>query len=162
MSEDGSFSLTLKQVHNYEFETTFDWGQVPPILLDEPEPLGRGKGPNASRLLGAAVGNCLSASLLFCLQKARVDVKTLQTKVLGVHRRSDRGRLRIGKIGVHIIIDVETDSPPRLKRCLEIFEDYCVVTASVRKGIEVGVRVTDLQGNLLFQADGIPPEEPPP
>jgi hypothetical protein len=30
---------------------------------------------------------------------------------------------------------------PRSKTCLEIFEDFCIVTESVRKGIPVDVEV---------------------
>ena len=38
--------------------------------MDEPEPMGENSGPNAGKVLAAAIGNCLTASLLFCLQKA--------------------------------------------------------------------------------------------
>ena len=31
-----------------------------------------------------------------------------------------------------------------MSRCLEIFEDFCVVTASVREGIEIDVKVDTL------------------
>lgn len=73
MTENGAFSLTLERVGNYEFETRFDLEHLPPILLDEPPPLGSNRGPNASRMLAAPVGNCLSASLLFCLEKSKVS-----------------------------------------------------------------------------------------
>jgi hypothetical protein len=33
---------------------------------------------------------------------------------------------------------------------LEIFEDFCVVTASVRKGLDVSVEVADAAGHAIF------------
>ncbi|KPK34019.1 MAG: hypothetical protein AMJ65_18940, partial [Phycisphaerae bacterium SG8_4] len=125
-----------------------------PLLLDEPEPLGDDRGPNASRLVGAAVGNCLSASLLFCLEKAKQHVNGIKTDVVGTSRRNEMGRWRIARLEVRITLDVEADHAERLKRCLSLFEDYCVVTASVRKGIQVDVEVTDPKGNKLFRQDG--------
>jgi uncharacterized OsmC-like protein len=152
MSEDSGFSLTMKQVEDFEFDVRFDWEHLPTLTLDEPEPIGHRKGPNAARLLGAAVGNCLSASLLFCLRKSRVEVTGLETRVRGEHRRNEKGRLRIGRIEVEITLHVADEDRKRVKRCLGLFEDYCVVTGGVRKGIEVGVTVVDGQGNLLSRS----------
>ncbi len=149
MSEHGTFSLHLERVQNYEFQTRFDWEHLPPITLDEPEPLGEQKGPNASRMVGAAVGNCLSASLLFCLQKGKAEVRSLKTDVIGHMTRNEKGRLRLGSFEVTITIDVKGEQP-RISRCLELFEDYCVVTASIRRGIPVSVRVVDGNGNELY------------
>jgi hypothetical protein len=36
---------------------------------------------------------------------------------------------------------------PHQQRCVEQFEDFCVVTQSVRAGIPVSVRVVDAAGN---------------
>ena len=36
-----------------------------------------------------------------------------------------------------------------LPKALETFEDFCVVTQSIRQGIPVSVTVRDAQGNLL-------------
>ena len=152
MSEHGTFSLHLERTQNYEFRTVFDWEHVAPLTLDEPEPLGERRGPNASRLVGAAVGNCLSASLLFCLQKGKTEVHSLKTDVIGHMTRNEKGRLRLGSFEVTITIDVSGDQPARVSRCLELFEDYCVVTATIRKAIPVHVRVVDGDGNLLFEA----------
>jgi uncharacterized OsmC-like protein len=153
MADHTQLSLTLERLQDYEFKTTFDW-DVKTLLLDEPEPIGSGKGPNASRLVGAAVGNCLSASLLFCLDKAKQTVKSLRTEVKGTVRRNERKRLRLGSLDVHITIDVDATDPERVTRCIELFEDYCVVTASVRKGVEVNVLVTDVAGTELYRAEG--------
>ena len=151
MAEHG-LSLTLERLRGFEFNTTFDW-DVEPLLLDEPEPIGTSKGPNAARLVGAAVGNCLSASLLFCLEKAKQHVKSIKTDVKGSLTRNERKRLRLTHFDVHITIDIEADEPARVSRCIELFEDYCVVTASVRKGVDVSVLVTDVRGNELYRSE---------
>ncbi len=151
MPEENTFSLELERVTDFEFTVRFDWDHLQPLTLDEPEPIGKRKGPTAARLLGAAVGNCLSASLLFCLQKARLDVSGLRTTVTGFLKRNERGRWRVGRLDVTIVLDVPGEEPQRISRCLDIFEDYCVVTASVRKGIEVNVLVRDSQGNVLLE-----------
>lgn len=149
MEQKESFSLTLDRKEGYEFITQFDHDHFDNLITDEPEPLGLNKGPNPSRILGQAVGNCLSASLLFCMEKSKVPVKGLKTEVKGYIERNDKGFLRIRKIEVHIQIDFAKEQEPRIARCLTMFEDYCVVTASVRKGIQVDVRVTDSEGTEL-------------
>lgn len=156
MAEHRQFTLQLERQEGFEFETTFDWGGVAPLLLDEPEPIGGAKGPNASRLVGAAVGNCLSASLLFCIEKGKQTVKRMHTDVVGTMMRNEQGRLRLGTLDVRITLDVEGDKPERVSRCLDLFEDYCVVTGSVRKGIPVSVTIVDPQGNELYKREDGP------
>ena len=66
------FSVRVEQVEGFEFLVKFDKEQFAPLRLDEPPPLGHDVAPNAARILAAAVGNCLSASLVFCLKKSNV------------------------------------------------------------------------------------------
>ncbi|HET9718645.1 MAG TPA: OsmC family protein [Solirubrobacteraceae bacterium] len=139
--ERESFSFTMNLQDGYRFLVEFDQPGVAPLLLDEPEPLGEGTGPNAARLLAAAVGNCLSASALFCLRRARIDTREVRTTVSGSLERNDAGRLRIGGLQVHIEPVVQESERARMGRCLAIFEDFCVVTQSVRQGIEIDVTV---------------------
>lgn len=153
MANDGQFTLQLDRREGYEFAVKFDWERARPLLVDEPEPLGQRNGPNASRLIAAAVGNCLSASLLFCLEKAKQRVNRLHTDVAGTMMRNARGRLRVGKLDVRITLDVAADQPERVNRCFELFEDYCVVTASVRKGIPVSVVIVDSNGRELYRQE---------
>lgn len=148
-----TFEVTLDRIEDYRFRTDFGGG-LPELVLDEPPPLGANRGPNPARLLAAAVGDCLSASLVFCLSKSRVDVAGLRTRVTGTYRRNERNRLRIGRLEVVLEIDVPGADPGKLGRCLEGFEDFCVVTASVRQGIEVAVRVLDPAGKELFASSG--------
>ncbi len=143
---DSGFSIELEEIRDYEFRVDFGASE---LLVDEPPPLGQGHGPNASRLLAAAVANCLSASLVFCLKKFRQNVSGVKTKASVTLARNDKGRLRIGKIAVEIRLDAKYE---HLDRCLAQFEDFCVVTASVRAGIPVEVRVVDSAGKLLHES----------
>jgi organic hydroperoxide reductase OsmC/OhrA len=55
--------------------------------------------------------------------------------------RNDKGRMRIGSVKVVLHPTLDGVPPERMARCLELFEDFCVVTQSVREGIDVEVSV---------------------
>lgn len=141
MADEEKFVLTLTLDRDYRFEADFGLPGVSDLVLDEPVPLGGGEGPNAARLLAAAIGNCLAASLAHCLRKSRLDLRGLEAVVEGSLVRNERGRLRIGGIHVRLEPELEAAEPGRFARCLEIFEDFCIVTESVRRGIDVSVDV---------------------
>lgn len=145
-----AFEVRLQRLDGYRFQAEFGAGGVAPLIVDEPPPLGAGSGPDPASLLAVAVGNCLSASLLFCLAKARLPVAGLRTTVRGQHQRNERGRLRIGGLEATLELDTPGVEASQLRRCLELFEDYCVVTASVRAAVPVRVRVLDRAGRELF------------
>jgi len=147
---DMEFTLKLIRQRDYQFNVQFDLAGVPDLQLDEPAPLGAGAGPNASRLLAAAVANCLSASLLFCLGKFKQDPRGVTAHVIGKMVRNEQGRLRVGGFAVEIQLEQPVE---RLAHCAEQFEDFCVVTDSVRKGIPVSVRVMDADGQLIHQSE---------
>lgn len=138
---DNELKITLDLKNNHQFEADFGIPGVASLLMDEPEPLGDNHGPNATRVLAAAIGNCLSASALFCLRKARIDVLDMRTEVTATLEKNERGRTRIGEVRVRIEPVVREEDRPRMQRCLDIFEDYCIVTQSVRDGVGVDVEV---------------------
>lgn len=140
MSEEREFALTLKLEEGYRFAVDFGDG-LPALMVDEPPPLGAGSGPNAARVLGAAVGNCLAASLAFCLQRSRIELRGMSVDVRGTIVRNEQGRFRIGKVDVRLAPDVAAEDQARMERCLGVFEDFCIVTQSVRNGLQVDVAV---------------------
>ncbi|MGD8311866.1 MAG: OsmC family protein [Gammaproteobacteria bacterium] len=154
MSDIHQFTLHLEQVEDFEFKVRFDWPDVPDLLLDEPAPLGSQAGPNAARLIAAGIANCLSASLLFCLQKSRRTPGGVSATVTGSVGRNDKGRLRLGGIDVDLkLAGIPEDRSP-LENCFSVFEDYCVVTQAVRDGIPIHVRVLDEEGTVLHAEGG--------
>ncbi len=139
--DERHFAVTLSRRHDYEFTVAFDEGGPTDLTIDEPPPLGLAHGPSASRVLGAAVGHCLGSSLLFCLGKARVAVADLGVRVAGTIARNDAGRFRITDLKVILSPAVAHADRERIHRCVTLFEDFCIVTASVRQGIPVHVEV---------------------
>lgn len=139
--EPRAFELDLTLVDDYRFEVDFHDPAMPPLHIDEPPPLGAGDGPNPARVLGAALGSCLGSSLLFCLRKARIEVRDLGITVRGTIVRNERQRLRVGAIEVALSPTVDAEHRDRMARCLEVFEDFCIITQSVRDGVDVSVRV---------------------
>ena len=138
---DSDFSLSLRLGTGYAQEATFDDRSQPSMVIDELPPVGAGDGPNPARVLGSAVGACLAGSLLFCLRKGNVDVVALTTRVRGALGRNERGRVRVTDFHVVLELVVPGDQHARVQRCLDVFEDYCIVTASIRPAIPVEVLV---------------------
>jgi uncharacterized OsmC-like protein len=137
--EDGEFITRMCRVEHYKFRISFNSDKIEDIMVDEPAPLGSGEHPNAGKLLAAAVGNCLCASMVFCMERARSEVPRICAEVSTTIERNEKGRLRITHMAVKMFPQVEDDE--KLKRCRSIFEDFCIVTQSVRKGIPVDVEV---------------------
>lgn len=147
------FTLILEQVQGYEYRVKFDWPDVPDLLLDEPEPLGAKRGPNAARLVAAAVANCLSASLYFCLHgKFKNEPGPIKAEVTGRLERNERGRYRMSGIDVAISLSDDAAALKYFDRCSEQFEDFCVVTESIRNGTPVTIKVTDASGKVVHQS----------
>lgn len=142
-----TFKVALKLLENYLFE--IDFGDFGTFMTDEPEPLGKGDGPGPSSLLAASVANCLSASLLFAIRKFSDDPGEVHAHCEGIVSRQ-QGRWRITTLDVGISLGNNAANLPHLQRALDQFEDFCVVTQSVRQGIPVSIQVRDLTGKVLL------------
>src|SRR5689334_4895653 len=94
------FAIQVEQVDGFLFRVHFDKAQFADLLLDEPPPLGKDAAPNAARVLAAAVANCLSASLVFCLQRAGLKTEGLRSEAKVQIVRNEQRRLRIGSVDV--------------------------------------------------------------
>ena len=134
----------------FQFLIDFDTAGVADLMTDEMPPLGEGLGPNPARLLAAAVGNCLAASLLFCLQKSHITPQMVRAVVEGGMERNERGRMRIKEMRVRLEPSLDAADLPRITRCAEIFEDFCIVTESVRDGIEIAVAMAPVEADRLL------------
>jgi uncharacterized OsmC-like protein len=141
MSES-NIHVRLEQTQDYQFQVNFG-DSVPIFLADEPVPLGHGKGPSPVQLLAAAVGNCLSDSLLFALRKFKQVPEPLRCDVEAQVGRNSEGRMRVLQIRAVLTLGVPAAKLEHMDRVLDQFESFCTVTQSVGLGIPVVVEVFD-------------------
>lgn len=147
MSESSkTFQVSLRLLENYVFEA--DFGEFGNVMTDEPPPLGDGEGPNPSAMLAAAVANCMAASLLFAMRKDKDDPGELRAVVTGTVARVEKF-LRVTRLDVKLHLGKAQADLPSLVKAVSQFENFCVVTQSVRHGIEVSVEVFDASGELI-------------
>lgn len=149
MSEENTIAVTIEQEADFEFRVRFDGTALKELATDEPAPLGHDAGPNPSRLLLAAIGNCLTSSLLFALRKFRNTPGLLRAEATAQLGRNAEGRLRVDAVNVEIHLADAAETYQNLERALAQFENFCVVTESVRAGVPVTVRVSDAGGAVL-------------
>jgi len=145
---DNLVQITLRQQKDYRFYVDFGDG-IPGLAANEPAPLGCGQGPSRVQLLAAAVGNCLSDSLLFALRKFKQAPEPIECTVTAEVGRNDDKRLRVLKISAVLKLGVAAASLQHLDRVLDQFEAFCTVTQSVGQGIAIELQVIDAEGVRL-------------
>ncbi len=150
MDIEGSLKIELVQQADYRFTVHFPDPVVSTIVTDEGAPIGSNAGPSPTMLLGTSVANCLAASLLFAMRKHKNEPGPLRVVSTVNLTRNPQRRLRIGGIGVDLHLGVAAARLQMLDRVLAQFEDFCVVTQSVRAAIPVTVRVIDRDEAVLW------------
>jgi len=147
-------TVTLRQQQDYRFEIGFG-DELPAIMGDEPPPLGSSSGPSPVQLLAAAVGNCLSDSLLFALRKYKQSPEPLSCELQAHVGRNAQGRNRVLRMQATLTLGVPAASLEHLDRVLATFEQFCTVTQSVAPAIPVQLIVRDSTGAELMNSPGI-------
>ena len=146
MSENDGIRLVLEQEGPYAFKVSFEGTALEPLHTDEAAPLGGGNGPGPSDLLLAGVANCLAASLVFALRKFKNTPGPIRAEITASKERNAEGRWRIPRAQVVITLADKAASLEHFDRVLGQFEQFCIVTQSVRDGIEVDVAIVDADG----------------
>ena len=80
---------------------------------------------------------------------ARSSVASCQKKASATPRRNADGRWRIGSAQVELLLAEPAAGYQQLPRILEQFENFCIVTQSVRDGVDVHVTVRDGTGAIV-------------
>jgi len=140
--------VVLRQQQDFQFAIDFGTGQ-PPLIGDEHPPLGQGQGPTPVQLLAAAVGNCLSDSLLFALRKFKQAPEPISCEVTAEIGRNAENRLRVLGLDVALTLGVPAAKLEHLDRVLDQFEAFCTVASSVSQAVPVRITVRDAEGKQV-------------
>lgn len=146
MSDSPDIRIVLEQEGPYAFKVRFEGTDLEPLHTDEPAPLGAGTGPNPSALLLSGIVNCLSASLVFALRKFKNAPSPIRAEIMARRERNEAGRWRIPRAEVVLHLGDKAADLEHFDRVLDQFEQFCIVTQSVRDGIVVDVKIVDAAG----------------
>ena len=146
MTDAPDLRILLEQEGPYAFKVNFEGTDLAALHTDEPAPLGSGAGPNPSAILLTSIVNCLGASLLFALRKFKNDPGPIRAEIVARKERNAEGRWRIPRAEVTIHLSDKAADLEHFDRVLAQFEQFCIVTQSVREGVDVAVRIVDAEG----------------
>lgn len=139
--DEKEYAIRVKRLEGYKFEVDFGSEYGDKMIVDEDPPLGTNGGPDPSRLLAASIAHCTLSSLLFCMQKSRAEVDGMEATANIRFGRDENKRLRINSISIVASVSVPEGEKARLDRCIPIFQDYCTVSESVKKGIKISTEI---------------------
>lgn len=119
------------------------------LELDEPwwVPVGNDEAPCPADYLLMATGGCQVEVLKQCLEKARVD--TYEIRLHAERERDTSGEtpeaypehtgMRFPRLTFKLEVETTSEFENRVKRCLDVCEDACIVSRSVEDGIEIAL-----------------------
>jgi len=126
--------------------------EFPEFLMDEPPEFhGDNRGPSSAEFLLTAIAGCQGTSFQFCLQKFNIQVEEMVVNVESEMHHvwfEEYERKILITTNVHVSIDVKLKNPDdqeNLQECFALFQKFCVVTMSVRRGIPVDVKLNQQQ-----------------
>ena len=150
MVHENDTIVDIKLEKDLIFKCNLGFDKLQEIYIDETLEEKEGMwGPDAARLLGMALLGCLSASFIFCLKKRNLTPDDLEAHAEISFKTIEKGYTRIKQ--VNVILKPKTEDMATLKRinqCIRemkngkmLFEENCIITASVREGINVNVEM---------------------
>ncbi|MFX0023826.1 MAG: OsmC family protein [Candidatus Hermodarchaeota archaeon] len=122
-----------------------DLGQIKmnDLFIDEQHKKSKEKiGPNPSKLLALSILGCMSASFAFCLQKKDFSLSNFEGKAFITSERNDGGLWRIKKIKLELYPKIDTpEMRERADQCQKFFKKFCIISESIREGIEIDTNI---------------------
>lgn len=151
MVHEEDTKVKIKLEKNLIFKHPKDYQRIGNLLIDET--LDRESnnlwGPDAASLLGLSILSCLSASFIFCLNKRNLNPDDLEGYAEVSFTKDEKNYEHVKQIKVKIKPKTnDPDTLKRMKQCVRemrdgemYFEKTCIITPSVRNGIDIDVDI---------------------
>ncbi|MFX1377321.1 MAG: OsmC family protein [Promethearchaeota archaeon] len=144
MSKEIKTKVSLNQEEEMIFKCDLGNPKIDNLYIDEQnKPEQKKKGTSPVKLLALSVLGCLTASYSFCLKKQGFSISGLKGKAEVIIARGDKGFWRVKKIDIEMIPKIDTpEMRKRADQCKKFFEQYCIISESLRTGFEVNVNLS--------------------
>lgn len=143
MSNELSVLVGIKLEEEMTYKCDLGQIRMGDLFIDETHKKYSDKiGPNPTGLLALSVLSCLAASFTFCLKKKKFTLTELKGMAEVVIKRNEKGFWRVKKIDINMTPKI--DDPKMRKRanqCKKFFEQYCIISESLRDGFEVNLNL---------------------
>jgi uncharacterized OsmC-like protein len=143
MSIELNSEVGLKQKEEMIFKCDLGNLNMQDLYIDEKHKKNKDKvGPSPVKLFALSVLACLAASFIFCIQKKNLSLSDLEAKAETKIARNDKGFWRIKKIDICLIPKTNNLTiRKRINQCTKFFKNYCIISESVRKGIDIDIKI---------------------
>lgn len=143
MSNELKSKVGLKLEEQMLFKCDLGQIKMHNLYIDERKKKRNDKiGPSPVKLLALSVLSCLLASFEFCLEKKNLELSDLEGKAEIIIARDKKNFWRVKKIDIDILPKIDNpEMRKRVDQCKRLFEQYCIISESLRKGIEINVNL---------------------
>ena len=143
MTSEARVKVGLKLQENMLFKCELGNVKMQDLYIDERNKKKNEKiGPSPIKLLALSVLGCLAASFEFCLQKKGFTLSDLDGRAEVTFIRKNKDFWRIKKIDIDLLPKIDnTEMRKSVAQCKNLFEQHCIISESLRKGMEINVNL---------------------
>jgi uncharacterized OsmC-like protein len=143
LSDDYNSEVGLKLEEEMIFKCDLGQINMNDLFIDEqPKKIIEKIGPNPSKLLALSILGCMSASFAFCLQKKNFTLSDFESKAFVTSKRNEKGLWRITNIRLELYPKIDTPKMrERANLCQKFFEKFCIISESIKEGIEIDTNI---------------------
>lgn len=148
-SKKGHFEMDSKTAYKTVGLIHDSRGSSHVVVSDEPEPHGTDEAVSPVSYLFLSLVSCQMVVLTACLQKARIEDFVIKADAALVFREDDHPEempeftaQRVDDILIDLTLEVPEEHARRAERCLEVYDDGCLVGQSLKAGISYATENT--------------------
>ncbi len=135
--------VTLEWIEGEDLEIKFNSELMNDVTIKRKGVPSEKMGGEARKLLAAALAECMCSTLYFLLKWAKVDFSVLRAEAVPVTSKDEKGRLYVDRIDLMINLEIKGDQDDlkRLSRVENLFKRGCLMSRSIKKGIEINYKI---------------------
>ena len=99
------------------------------------------RGGVARALFTASALYCMAGSVNYMLRARKVAIKDIKGTASIKMGKNEKNQDLVESMTLNIDVDIPENNRPELDRCIKYFENGCLITRGLKKGIEVNNKI---------------------